>query len=64
MTTNLGAITVPPGGGHSFDFGGLGVQWKIDGRLTDSAPCWVTRSSSRILRRGLCRRFGVTFPSL
>lgn len=23
--------TVPPGAGDSFDFGGLGVQWKIDG---------------------------------
>jgi len=35
VSTSLGPIKVPPGAGHSFDFGGLGVQWKIDGRLTD-----------------------------
>ncbi len=35
MSTSPGPITVPPGAGHSFYFGGLGVQWKIDGRLTD-----------------------------
>ena len=35
VSTSLGPITVKPGAGHSFDFGGLGVQWKIDGRLTD-----------------------------
>jgi mannose-6-phosphate isomerase-like protein (cupin superfamily) len=34
-STSPGPITVSPGAGHSFDFGGLGVQWKIDGRLTD-----------------------------
>ena len=35
VSTSLGPITVQPDAGHSFDFGGLGVQWKIDGRLTD-----------------------------
>ena len=35
VSSSLGPITVQPGAGHSFDFGGLGVQWKIDGRLTD-----------------------------
>jgi quercetin dioxygenase-like cupin family protein len=35
MSTGPGAITVLPGAGHSFDCGGLGVRWKIDGRLTD-----------------------------
>ncbi|HSK07985.1 MAG TPA: cupin domain-containing protein [Vicinamibacterales bacterium] len=27
-------IAFPPGAGESFDFGGLGVAWKIDGALT------------------------------
>ncbi len=27
----MSAMTVPPVGGESFDFGGLGVAWKIDG---------------------------------
>jgi mannose-6-phosphate isomerase-like protein (cupin superfamily) len=35
MSTNPGPITVPPGAGHSLDFGGLGVEPKIDGCLTD-----------------------------
>ena len=35
VSSSLGPITVQPGAGHRFDFGGLGVQWKIDGRLTD-----------------------------
>jgi len=35
MSTSPGPITVPPGAGHSFYFGGLGVERKIDGCLTD-----------------------------
>lgn len=34
ISTATGPIAVPPGGGESFDFGGLGVNWKIDGALT------------------------------
>ncbi len=29
--TLMGARIVPPVGGESFDFGGLGVNWKVDG---------------------------------
>lgn len=29
------AFTVHPGSGERVDFGGLGVEWKIDGTLTD-----------------------------
>jgi mannose-6-phosphate isomerase-like protein (cupin superfamily) len=28
-------VSIPPGGGNSFDFGGFGVQWKIDGPSTN-----------------------------
>ena len=29
------AVRIPPDGGDSFDFGGLGVHWKIDADVTD-----------------------------
>lgn len=30
-----GPVTIAAGHGEKFDFGGFGVQWKVDGRLTD-----------------------------
>lgn len=33
--TATGPTVVPPDGGEAFDFGGLGVEWKIDGIATD-----------------------------
>ncbi len=33
-STKQGPTVVPANGGASFDFGGLGVQWKIDGAET------------------------------
>ena len=34
MPDTTTVIAVPPAAGESFDFGGLGVQWKIDGPMT------------------------------
>jgi mannose-6-phosphate isomerase-like protein (cupin superfamily) len=38
MITNLtaGPLVIPPEAGESFDFGGFGVHWKIDGHQADA----------------------------
>jgi hypothetical protein len=49
MKTNEKRIAILSDEGEGFDFGGLGVEWKIAD--FDSVP-------------HLCERFGLTFPDL
>jgi inorganic pyrophosphatase/mannose-6-phosphate isomerase-like protein (cupin superfamily) len=35
IQSTMTAVSIPPGGGNGFDFGGFGVQWKIDGPSTE-----------------------------
>jgi hypothetical protein len=59
-------IIVP--GGESFDFGGMAVNWKIDGAVTGKRFEEINKKYSLEMDfdsvPGLCQRFGVTFPEL
>lgn len=63
-----GARVIAAGGGEGFDFGGLGVQWKIDG--SDAGRRFAAINEQYALDMdfgsvaGLCDRFGLSFPSL